>query len=130
MGYILQNLNKYFRQYDADQLQSIYHLIINILPVSAMMEKYAVWNPDVTSDNFRIESTGKVIRTVKFKPDENILAVGYSDGYVDFWDISARKKISEIKAHNSEVTNIRFNKKLSQMATCRKRQVIQALGYD
>jgi WD40 repeat protein len=79
--------------------------------------KAAVWNPDVTSDNFSIESPGKVIRSVKFKPDENILAVGYSDGYVDFWDIAARGKISEIKAHSSEVVNIRFNKKLSQMAT-------------
>jgi WD40 repeat protein len=79
--------------------------------------KVTVWNPDVTNDNFRIGSPGKVIRSVKFKPDENILAVGYSDGYVDFWDISAKQKISEIKAHNSEVTDIRFNKKLAQMAT-------------
>ena len=79
--------------------------------------KVIVWNPDVTSDNFRIESPGKVIRTIKFKPDENILAIGYADGYVDLWDIAARKKLSELKAHDSEVTSIRFNKKLSQMAT-------------
>jgi hypothetical protein len=79
--------------------------------------KVTVWNPDVTSDNFRIESPGRVIKTVKFKPDENMLAIGYSDGYVDFWDIKTRKKVSEIKAHNSEVLTIRFNKKLSQMAT-------------
>jgi len=79
--------------------------------------KVMVWNPEKTIDNFRIESPGKVIQTVKFKPDENILAIGYSDGYVDFWDISARKKISEIKAQNIAVTNICFNKKLSQMAT-------------
>jgi hypothetical protein len=79
--------------------------------------KVTVWNPDATSDNFMIESPGKVIRTVKFKPDENILAIGYSDGYIDFWNINTRKKISEIKAHNSDVNYIRFNKKLSQMAT-------------
>jgi WD40 repeat protein len=79
--------------------------------------KVMVWNPDIANDNFRIESPGKVIRTVKFKPDENILAIGYADGYVDLWDIDARKKISELKAHNSEIISIRFNTKLSQMAT-------------
>ena len=57
--------------------------------------KVMVWNPDMTNDNFRIESPGKVIRTVKFKPDENILAIGYSDGYVDFWDIVQEKSIRD-----------------------------------
>jgi WD40 repeat protein len=79
--------------------------------------KVNVWNPDVTSDNFRIESPGKAIRTVKFKPEENILAIGYTDGYIEFWDISSRKKISDTRIQNSEVTNICFNKRLSQMAT-------------
>jgi WD40 repeat protein len=79
--------------------------------------KVLVWNPEAINDNFRIGAPGKVIRTVKFKPDEKVLAIGYSDGYIDMWDIAARKKVSEIKAHDSEVISIRFNNKLSQMAT-------------
>ena len=76
-----------------------------------------LWNPEVSSDNFRIESAGKTIKTIKFKPNENILAVGYTDGCFEIWDISARKRISETKAHSSEVKDIRFNSKLSQIAT-------------
>jgi WD40 repeat protein len=79
--------------------------------------KVLVWNPDKSADNFRIETQGKVIKTVRFKPDENTLAIGYTDGYVEIWDIAGKKKISEIKAHTAEVNDIRFNVKQSQMAT-------------
>jgi WD40 repeat protein len=79
-----------------------------------------VWNPAKTGDNFPIPTTptpGKVIKTVRFKPDENMLAVGYTDGYVELWDISTKKRISEIKAHTAPVNDIQFNNKLYQMAT-------------
>ncbi len=79
--------------------------------------KVLVWNPDKNSDNFRIEATGKTINTVRFKPDENIIAVGYTDGYVELWDITSKKRISETKAHNAKVYDIQFNKKYFQMAT-------------
>ena len=82
--------------------------------------KALVWNPEKTTDVFRLPSAeGKVIKVVRFKPDENKLAVGYTDGYVELWDISARKRISEIKAHDAVVNDIRFNKtnNISQMAT-------------
>jgi WD40 repeat protein len=80
--------------------------------------KVIVWNPDKTSDNFRIETTGKKIKTVRFKPDENSLAIGYTDGNVELWDISTRKPVAEmIKAHTAAVNDIRFNKKYFQMAT-------------
>jgi WD40 repeat protein len=79
--------------------------------------KVLVWDPEKTSNNFRIESAGKVIKTVRFKPDENTLAIGYTDGYVELWDISSKEKISEIKAHTGEVNDIRFNNKHFQMAT-------------
>jgi WD40 repeat protein len=87
--------------------------------------KVQVWNPDITADNFRIESSGRVIRTVRFKPGENKLAIGYSDGYVELWDISSRKKVSELKAHSSEVNDIRFNSRLSQMATAGNDQTLK-----
>lgn len=76
-----------------------------------------VWNPEETSDNFRIETEGKVIKIVRFKPDENTLAIGYTNGSVELWDISSKKKISGINAHTSEVNDIRFNNKYFQMAT-------------
>ncbi|MCJ7449825.1 MAG: hypothetical protein MUO72_19280 [Bacteroidales bacterium] len=79
--------------------------------------KVLLWNPETSSDNFRIESAGKTIKTIKFKPDENMLGVGYTDGCFEIWDISARKRISETKAHAAEVKDIRFNSKLSQIAT-------------
>ena len=76
-----------------------------------------VWNPVGNSDRFRIETTGRVIRTVRFKPDEDRLAVGYNDGNVEIWDVAAKKRISEIKAHTAEINDISFNNKMLQMAT-------------
>ena len=79
--------------------------------------KVLVWNPDESQDRFRIESEGKVIRSIRFKPDEERVAVGYNDGTIELWNIATREKIADFKAHNGEVSNIRFNRKHSQMAT-------------
>lgn len=76
-----------------------------------------VWNPDNNSDNFRIETTGKNIKVVRFNPENNLLALGDVNGNVELWDINLRKKISEVKAHNEQVNDIRFNTTLKQMAT-------------
>ena len=76
-----------------------------------------VWNPENNSDNFRIETSGRNIKILRFKPDDNILALGDINGNVELWDISTRKKISEVKAHNAQVNDIRFNPVLGQMAT-------------
>ena len=76
-----------------------------------------VWNPDQNSDNFRIETTGKNIKVVRFNPDNNLLALGDAEGNVELWDISVRKKLSEVKAHNGQINDIRFNTTLNQMAT-------------
>ncbi len=76
-----------------------------------------VWNPENNSDNFRIDTSGRNIKVVRFKPDENILALGDVNGNVELWDVSSRKKIAEVKAHNAQVNDIRFNPVLGQMAT-------------
>ncbi|HUV00459.1 MAG TPA: hypothetical protein VMW32_05820 [Bacteroidales bacterium] len=76
-----------------------------------------VWNPEESADRFRIESAGRIIKTLKFKPDDDLLAVGYTDGNVELWDIAGKKRISEIRAHAAEVNDIRFNTRLLQMAT-------------
>ncbi|TAL62517.1 MAG: hypothetical protein EPN88_13190 [Bacteroidetes bacterium] len=76
-----------------------------------------VWNPSSKSDNFRIPTTGKNIKVIKFNPDNNILAIGDVNGNVELWDINTRKQISKVKAHTAQVNNIQFNTTLKQMAT-------------
>jgi len=76
-----------------------------------------VWNTEQITEKFRIESPGKKIRNIRFKPDEDQIAVGYDDGIVELWNIVSREKISEFRAHKSEINEIRFNGRLPQMAT-------------
>ena len=76
-----------------------------------------VWNPEQNSENFRIETTGKNIKVIKFYPGNNLLALGELNGDVELWDINLRKKISEVKAHMGQVNDIQFNTALKQMAT-------------
>ncbi|MCX6256050.1 MAG: hypothetical protein NTV31_16485 [Bacteroidia bacterium] len=76
-----------------------------------------VWNPEKNSDNFRIETTRKNIKVIRFNPESNLLAIGDVNGSVELWDINARKLISEIKAHSAQVNDIQFNTTLKQMAT-------------
>jgi len=79
--------------------------------------KALVWNPEQASEKFRIESEGKRIMSIKFKPDQERIAVGYDDGMVELWDIPSRIKLSEFRAHAAEVNDIRFNPGSSQLAT-------------
>ena len=76
-----------------------------------------VWNQENKSDNFRIDMASKNIKSIRFDPDGNILALGDIRGNVELWDVVQRKKISEVKAHNDQVNDIRFNSRLKQMAT-------------
>jgi len=76
-----------------------------------------IWNPEQRSEKFRIESAGKKIRNIRFKPDKDQIAVGYDDGMVEIWDITLRERISEFQAHQGEINDIRFNGQLSQLAT-------------
>jgi WD40 repeat protein len=70
--------------------------------------KVVVWDRSDVSQAFRIESADRKIKAVRFKPDDDVLAVGYTDGYFELWDISSREVISEFKAHSSGVNDIRF----------------------
>ncbi|MGC1392570.1 MAG: WD40 repeat domain-containing protein [Bacteroidales bacterium] len=76
-----------------------------------------VWNPEQNSDNFKIETTGKNIKVVKFNPENNLLAIGDANGNVELWDINLHKKLSEVKAHTGRINDIKFNTSLKQMAT-------------
>ncbi|HOO99264.1 MAG TPA: hypothetical protein PLV06_11915 [Bacteroidales bacterium] len=76
-----------------------------------------LWNPESSTDKFRLPTMLKDIRTLRFKPEENTLAIGDVQGNVELWDIDTRKKIGEVKAHNAQVTDIQFNPVLGQMAT-------------
>ena len=76
-----------------------------------------VWNQENRSDNFRIDMTSKNIKSIRFNPNDNFLALGDVNGNVELWDVDQRKKISEVKAHNAQINDIQFNGKLKQMAT-------------
>jgi WD40 repeat protein len=69
------------------------------------------------SNNFRIDTSGREIKTIRFKPDENILAIGDINGLVELWDINTHKRISKVQAHTAAVNDIKFNPVLKQMAT-------------
>ncbi|OFY66775.1 MAG: hypothetical protein A2Y71_01570, partial [Bacteroidetes bacterium RBG_13_42_15] len=79
--------------------------------------KATVWKPEQNTEKFTIGSAGKKIRSIRFKPDEERIAVGYDDGMIELWNIVLQKKISEFKAHSGEVNDIRFNSRFEQMAT-------------
>jgi WD40 repeat protein len=76
-----------------------------------------LWNPDKTSDNFSLETTGRNIKVIRFNPDNSLLAVGDVNGTVELYDVRTHKKIAEVKAHTAQINDIRFNKTLKQMAT-------------
>jgi len=80
-------------------------------------DNVVVWNPDNNSDNFRINTEKKNIKVIRFSPDNNLLAIGDVNGNVELWDINLRKMVSEVKAHSAQVSDIRFNPTLKQMAT-------------
>jgi|WetSurMetagenome_2_1015567.scaffolds.fasta_scaffold00006_26 WD40 repeat protein len=80
-------------------------------------ENVILWNPESVSDSFRLPTELREIKTIRFKPDENILAIGDVNGYVELWDVSTRQKKIGIKAHVAGITDIKFNPVLNQMAT-------------
>lgn len=76
-----------------------------------------VWSPGNNIDNFRIETTGKKIKVIRFNPDRNLLAIGDMDGKIEIWDVENQIKISEFRAHESQINDIQFNTKPNQLAT-------------
>jgi WD40 repeat protein len=76
-----------------------------------------VWDPENITENFRIETATRNIKVIRFKPDENILAIGDVNGNLELWDVATRRKISDVKAHDAQINDIRFNPVLNQMAT-------------
>ncbi|HLN20511.1 MAG TPA: hypothetical protein VK213_05440 [Bacteroidales bacterium] len=76
-----------------------------------------VWNPENLNDKFRIETAGKSIKTIKFNPENNLLALGDINGNIELWDINQFKRVSLIKAHDAQINDIQFNSILNQMAT-------------
>jgi WD40 repeat protein len=92
--------------------------------------KALVWNPETSSGKFRIESSGKRIKSIRFKPDQERIAVGYDDGMVELWDLASRIKISEFQAHNTEVNDIRFNPGSGQLATASNDGILKLWDTD
>ncbi|MCE5346915.1 MAG: hypothetical protein LLG13_11610 [Bacteroidales bacterium] len=84
-----------------------------------------VWNPEQNKDNFKIETANKNIKVMRFNHDSNILALGDIKGNIELWDVNLRKKISEVKAHDAQINDIRFNAVLKQMATASNDKTIK-----
>jgi len=58
----------------------------------------------------------KNIKVIRFKPDDNLLAIGDVSGNIELWDINLKTKISEVKAADAQIKDIKFNTALNQMA--------------
>ncbi len=76
-----------------------------------------LWNPESVSDSYRLPTDMKEIKSIRFNPDANTLAIGDINGNIQIWDIAERKEISRVKAHTAQITDIQFNPVLKQMAT-------------
>jgi WD40 repeat protein len=76
-----------------------------------------VWKPEDKSQKFTIQSDGRAIRSVRFRPGKALFAIGFDDGSVELWDAASQRKITGIKAHTGSVYDIRFNAYRPQMAT-------------
>ena len=76
-----------------------------------------VWNQELKTEKLSIGPAGKKIRSIRFKPDEDRIAIGYDDGMVELWDIALKEKIAEFQAHSGQINDIRFNTRFGQMAT-------------
>jgi WD40 repeat protein len=92
--------------------------------------KVIVWNPGNNTENFKVPTEGKEIKVVRFKPDENILALGDIEGNVELWDIAAHKKISAVKAHTAQINDIQFNPLLKQMATASNDMTLKIFNIE
>jgi hypothetical protein len=91
--------------------------------------KVMIWDPENYSDAFRIEPSGKNLKSLRFNPESNMIAIGDVTGMVEIWDISVPKKISEVKAHDAQVNDIRFNPVLKQMATAGNDSKIRIFNF-
>ena len=89
-----------------------------------------VWNPENNSDNFRIPTSLKNIKAIRFNPDNNILAIGDVSGSVELWDVNQRKMINKVKAHSAQINDIRFNTTLKQMATASNDKTLKIFNIE
>lgn len=76
-----------------------------------------VWSPESISDIFRLDTSSKNVKAIRFSPESNMLAIGDVSGNIELWDVSKKTKINEVKAHTATINDIRFNPTLKQMAT-------------
>jgi WD40 repeat protein len=76
-----------------------------------------VWKPENNSDNYKVPTTLKNIKVIRFNPDNSMIAIGDVNGNVELWDVNTRQPISAVKAHDAQVNDIQFNTTLKQMAT-------------
>lgn len=89
-----------------------------------------VLDPERNTGSFRLETAGKNIKAIRFNPETNLLAIGDMSGLVELWDVSTKKKINEVKAHDAEINDIRFNTVMKQMATAGKDSKMKLFNFS
>jgi hypothetical protein len=89
-----------------------------------------VLDPERNTGSFRLETAGKNIKAIRFNPETNLLAIGDVSGLVELWDVSTKKKINEVKAHDAEINDIRFNTIMKQMATAGKDSKMKIFNFS
>lgn len=77
----------------------------------------SIWTLGGNDTPGQIDPKKGAINVVRFR-EGDLLAVGYTSGMVDLWDVTKGTRVAEIRSHSARVSDIRFNEKMKQMATC------------
>ncbi len=65
----------------------------------------------VVTEGLNLQSTARVVTSLVFSPDQNMLAAGFKDGRIALWEASSGSPIGEfIERANGEVTGLLFRK--------------------
>lgn len=67
-----------------------------------------IWDLFSVQQKFEFSSNSDEPRTISYHPNENIIACGFSSGFVRVFDILSTRTICERKHHRNEVTHVEY----------------------
>jgi hypothetical protein len=84
--------------------------------------KVLLLDPDEAGKTFTIETGEMEVKTIRFEPSKNLLALGDVNGLFEVWDVEKNVRVhpsqgGAIKGHTSRISGISFNPVYNQMAT-------------
>ena len=85
----------------------------NILAVALANHVY-LWNANTGEVNSltRLNGLEDYVSAVKWVKEQNVLAVGQSNGDVALWDVGAMKKLRTLKGHTDRASSLSWNEVL------------------